>query len=366
MYNRKPTKKIMVGGVAVGGNSPITIQSMTNTKTADIESTVSQIDRLADEGCEIIRVAANDMDAAHAIKEIKRRMKKPIPLIADIHYDYRLALAALEAGADKLRLNPGNLRDKQSVALVAKRAKELSIPIRIGVNSGSVSRDIVSKYGGITPEGLVECAMSHITLLEEEGFYDIIIAIKASAVTHAIHAYEKMSGLRDYPLHVGITEAGTEYSGTVKSACGIGAILSRGIGDTIRVSLTEDPAREIICAKEILKSLGLRRFGIEIVSCPTCGRTDYDMLPLVKRIEEACEKLKNTLNSPLKPMKVAIMGCVVNGPGEARDADLGIAGGKDCGILFKNGEIYNRNMPQDKLFSEFMKEIELFQRGSTV
>ncbi len=348
---RKMTREVTVGDVKIGGNNPIAIQSMCNTDTRNAEKTIEQILKLEEEGCEIIRVAVPDIKAAEAIKEIKENIH--IPLVADIHFNYRLALKAMEGGVDKIRLNPGNIGEEERIRQVVEMAKDRGIPIRIGVNSGSLEKSLVEKYGGVTPQGLVESAMKHVRILEKYNFYDMIISIKASSVPFSLEAYRILSETVNYPLHVGITEAGTVWSGTVKSAVGIGSILSQGIGDTIRVSLTGDPIEEVRAAKEILKSLELRKFGIQMVSCPTCGRTQIDLVSIAEEVEKRC-RLRN------KDIKVAVMGCIVNGPGEAREADIGIAGGKGEGLLFKKGEIL-RKVPEDKLVEELMKEIDLME-----
>lgn len=348
MYGRKKTRVIDIGGVKIGGDNPIAIQSMCNTDTRDAASTIKQINSLEAAGCEIARVAVPDGEAAEALKEIIRKIN--IPLVADIHFDYRLALAAIDAGVDKLRINPGNIGSEDRVKAVVDKAKERKIPIRIGVNSGSLEKSILEKYGRVTSEGLVESALRHTAILEKYDFYDTVISIKASSVPKSLDTYTLLSEKADYPLHVGITEAGTVYSGTIKSAVGIGAILSRGIGDTIRVSLTGDPVEEVRAAKEILKSMELRRFGVEFVSCPTCGRTSVDLIKIAGLVEERCKNVQ-------KNIKVAVMGCAVNGPGEAREADIGIAGGKNCGLIFKKGQIL-RSVPEDRLVDELMKEID--------
>ena len=348
-YKRKKTREINIGGVKIGGDNPIAIQSMCNTDTRDVKATVEQIKKLEKAGCEIIRVAVPDMQAAECVREIKKSID--IPLVADIHFDYRLALRCMDNGIDKIRINPGNIGSADRVRQVADMAKKNRIPIRVGVNSGSLERELVEKYGGVTPQGLVESALRHVKMLEENDFYDTAISIKASNVPFSVDVYELLSNTVDYPLHVGITEAGTVWGGTIKSAVGIGAILSRGIGDTIRVSLTGDPVEEIYAAKEILKDLGLRRFGVEFISCPTCGRTSIDLIKIANEVEE---KIKNID----KNIKVAVMGCAVNGPGEAREADIGIAGGHGEGLIFKKGEIL-RKVPEDRLVEELLKEIEL-------
>ena len=347
-YSRKKTREVNIGGVKIGGDNPIAIQSMCNTDTRNVEETVKQIKELENAGCEIIRVAVPDMQAAEAIKDIKRQID--IPLVADIHFDYRLALKAIDGGIDKIRINPGNIGSEDRVKQVADMAKKNGIPIRVGVNSGSLEKHLVEKYGGVTPEGLVESALGHVRLLEKYDFYDTVISIKASNVPFSVEVYELLSETVDYPLHVGITEAGTVWGGTVKSAVGIGAILSRGIGDTIRVSLTGNPVEEIYAAKEILKDMNLRKFGVEFVSCPTCGRTSIDLISIANEVES---KVKNID----KNIKVAVMGCAVNGPGEAREADIGIAGGHGEGLIFRKGEII-RKVPENMLVDELMKEIE--------
>lgn len=345
---RKKTRVVKIGDVLIGGDNPVAIQSMCNTKTSDVEATVKQILALENEGCEIIRVAVPDMAAAEAISEIKKQIH--IPLVADIHFDYRLALKAIEKGVDKLRINPGNIGGEDRVKAVVEAAKAKNIPIRIGVNSGSLEKDILEKYGKVTPEGLVESAMRHVRILEKLDFRDIVISIKASSVPFSLKTYSLLSEEVDYPLHVGITESGTEWSGTIKSAAGIGAILAMGIGDTIRVSLTGDPLEEVRVAKAILKDMGLRKFGVEFVSCPTCGRTCIDLIGLAKRVEEKCRNIN-------KDIKVAVMGCAVNGPGEAREADIGIAGGNGYGLIFKKGEILKK-LPENELLDALMEEIE--------
>lgn len=346
---RRKTRKVYYGNVAVGGDAPITVQSMTNTKTADVEATVKQIRDLAAAGCEIIRVAVPDMEAAKRLGEIKEQID--IPLIADIHFDYRLALEAIEQGVDGLRLNPGNIGQADRVREVAQRAIKAGIPIRVGVNSGSIEKGILAKYGGPTAEGMVESALNQVSILEENDFQDIVISLKATDVMMTIRAYEFMAERVDYPFHIGITEAGTIWAGTIKSAAGIGALLSRGIGDTIRISLTGDPLEEVRVGWQILKALRLRRKGAEIISCPTCGRTEIDLISLANQVEEMLEKYE-------KDITVAVMGCVVNGPGEAREADIGIAGGRGVGLIFRKGEIIKK-VPEEKLLEELEKEINL-------
>lgn len=342
------SKKILIGGVEIGGGAPIKIQSMTNTKTSDVAATVAQIKELEKAGCDIIRCAVPDMESAVSFEKIKENIS--IPIVADIHFDYRLALAVMERGADKVRINPGNIGSEEGVKAVAQMAKEKKIPIRIGVNSGSVEKNVLAKYGAPTADALVESAEEHIGLLNKYGFDDIVISLKASDVRTTIEAYRKMSRKHTYPLHLGVTEAGTYLGGTVKSAVGIGALLADGIGDTFRVSLTDEPVKEIYVAREILKSLSLTDKGARLVSCPTCGRTNIDLIPLAKKIEEY-------LLTVAKPITVAVMGCAVNGPGEAREADIGVAGGKGEGLIFKKGEII-RKVPESELYSELVKEIE--------
>ncbi|WP_163469074.1 flavodoxin-dependent (E)-4-hydroxy-3-methylbut-2-enyl-diphosphate synthase [Fusobacterium sp. IOR10] len=343
----KKTKEIKIGNILVGGNNPVIIQSMTNTKTSDVEKTVAQILELEKEGCELVRVTVNNEKAGRAIKEIKDKIN--IPLVADIHFDYKLAIMAIENGIDKLRINPGNIGSDEKIKLVVHKAKEYNIPIRIGVNSGSVEKKILEKYGEVTADGMVESAMYHVGLLEKFGFTNIIISIKASNVKMMIDAYRKISNLVDYPLHLGVTEAGTAFQGTVKSAIGIGSLLADGIGDTIRVSLTENPVEEIKVAKEILKVLGYRK-GVEIVSCPTCGRTEIDLISLAKEVENEFKYLNEDI-------KIAVMGCIVNGPGEAKEADFGVAGGKGEGVIFKKGVILKKVKEKD-IMMELKKLIE--------
>lgn len=343
----RKTREIKIGNLYIGGENPIIIQSMTNTPTEDVEKTVAQIKELEKAGCELVRVTVNTEKAAEAIKEIKKQIN--IPLVADIHFDYKLALKAMENGIDKLRINPGNIGDDEKVRLVVEKAKELNVPIRIGVNSGSVEKKILEKYGRVTADGMVESAMYHVNLLEKYGFNNIIISLKASNVKMMVDAYRKISELVDYPLHLGVTEAGTEFQGTVKSSIGIGSLLVDGIGNTIRVSLTENPVEEIKVAKEILKVLGLRE-GVEIVSCPTCGRTQIDLIGLAKKVEKEFGNIE-------KNIKIAVMGCVVNGPGEAKEADIGVAGGKGEGLLFKKGEIVKK-VKEEEIIPELRKMLE--------
>ncbi len=342
------TKKIKIGDRVIGGGSPILIQSMTNTRTEDVAATVAQIQKLAAAGCDIIRCAVPTMEAAKALKEIKKEIS--IPLVADIHFDYRLAIAAIENGADKIRINPGNIGGEDRVRAVVDAARERNIPIRVGVNSGSLEKELVEKYHGVTAEGLVESALQKISMIEDMGYDNLVISIKSSDVMMCAQAHEQIAALTEYPLHVGITEAGTLLSGNIKSAIGLGLILSKGIGDTIRVSLTGDPLEEIKSAKLILKTLGLRQGGIEVVSCPTCGRTQIDLIGLANQVENMVADI------PLN-LKVAVMGCVVNGPGEAREADIGIAGGKGEGLLIKKGKPVKK-VPEDQLLAVLRQELE--------
>lgn len=341
------SKVVKVGNLLIGGGNPIVIQSMTNTTTSDVEATVNQIKKLEAAGCQMVRMTINNEEAAKAIGEIKKRVD--VPLCADIHFDYKLALLAIENGIDKLRINPGNIGSDENIKAVVEKAKEKNIPIRIGVNSGSIEKHILEKYGKPTADGMVESAMYHINLLEKNGFNDIVVSLKASNVKMMVEAYRKISKLVDYPLHLGVTEAGTAFQGTVKSAIGIGALLVDGIGDTIRVSLTEDPVEEIKVAKEILKVLGLIEVGVEIVSCPTCGRTEIDLIGLAKKVEKEFENEN-------RKIKIAVMGCVVNGPGEAREADYGVAGGKGVGVLFKKGQIVKK-VDESEILIELKKLI---------
>lgn len=341
------SRVVKVGNLLIGGGNPVVIQSMTNTITSNVEATVAQIKKLELVGCQMVRMTINNEEAAKAIGEIKKRVS--IPLCADIHFDYKLALLAMENGIDKLRINPGNIGSDENVKAVVEKAKEKNIPIRIGVNSGSIEKHILEKYGKPTVDGMVESAIYHVNLLEKYGFKDIVISLKASNVKMMVDAYRKISKLVDYPLHLGVTEAGTAFQGTVKSAIGIGALLIDGIGDTIRVSLTEDPIEEIKVAKEILKVLGLIEAGVEIVSCPTCGRTEIDLIGLAKKVEKEFENEK-------RKIKIAVMGCVVNGPGEAREADYGVAGGKGVGVLFKKGQIVKK-VEESEILIELKKLI---------
>lgn len=348
MIKRKQTRQIHIGKIKIGGGAPISIQSMTNTKTDNTAATAAQIKALADAGCDIVRMAVPDMAAAENISNIKELTD--VPLVADIHFDYRLALTAIEQGIDALRINPGNIGDEDRVKKVVKAAKEKEIPIRIGVNAGSLDKRILSKYGRVTPEAMVESAMEHVHILEKLDFHDIKISLKAHDVPLTIAAYRLMSETADYPLHLGITEAGTVNTGIIKSAVGIGALLAEGIGDTFRISLTGDPVNEVIVANEILKSLGLKEYGPTLVSCPTCGRCNIDLPTIAEQVEKKLSKIKT-------PIKIAVMGCIVNGPGEAKDADLGIAGGKGEGLLFRKGEII-RKVPENDLVNELFIEID--------
>ena len=347
MY-RDETKVIRIGDRVIGGGNPILIQSMTNTRTEDVNATVAQIKRLEAAGCEIIRCTVPTQEAAEALAEIKKQIS--IPLVADIHFDYRMAIAAMENGADKIRINPGNIGGEEKLRAVVDVAKERNIPIRVGVNSGSLEKEIIAKYGHVTAEGIVESALDKVGMIENAGYDNIVISIKSSDVLMCIKAHELIAQKTRYPLHVGITEAGTLYSGTIKSSVGLGVILNEGIGDTIRVSLTGDPVEEVKCAKRILKTLGLRSGGIEVVSCPTCGRTKIDLIGLANKVETMVEEF------PELNIKVAVMGCVVNGPGEAKEADLGIAGGDGVGLLMKHGEIV-RKIPEAELLDALRNEL---------
>lgn len=342
------TKQITVGKVKIGGGAPVSIQSMLNTKTTDVEGSLRQIRELAAAGCEIARLAVPDMQAAEAFRKICD--VSPLPLVADIHFDYRLAIKAAENGASKIRINPGNIGGEERVKAVADCCKAHHIPIRIGVNGGSLEKDLLEKYGHPTPEALVESAFSHIRLLEKFGFDDICVSMKSSSVPLMMKAYQLFSAQSDYPLHVGVTETGTEHMGIIKSAMGIGGLLCMGIGDTIRVSLTADPVREVYAARDILKAAGLRHDGVNIVACPTCGRTRIDLIGLANRVEEALKNCK-------KPITVAVMGCVVNGPGEAREADVGIAGGDGVGMLFAKGQMLQK-LPYDELLPALLSYID--------
>ena len=350
--NRHSTRRIRLGGIPIGNGAPIAVQSMTNTPTQDVAATVAQIRRLEAAGCEIVRVAVPDEAAALAISDIRPQIR--IPLIADIHFDYRLAVAAADSGADGLRINPGNIGGNDKVRKVVDAAIKRGLPIRIGVNAGSLEKDLLQKYGGATAPAMVESAMRHVALLEALDFHEIKISIKASDVPRTVEAYRLLAAATDYPLHLGVTEAGSLYAGTVKSALGIGMLLAEGIGDTLRVSLTRDPVEEVRVGFEILKALGLRQHGPEIISCPTCGRCDFDLFGVVEEVEKAL------LTRPV-PVKLAIMGCVVNGPGEAREADIGIAGGAGRGILFRRGKVV-RKVPQEKLVKTLLEEVDAWER----
>ena len=344
---REGTKVIQIGNVKIGGGNPVAIQSMTNTKTEDVAATVAQILALEAVGCEIIRCAVPTMEAAKALAEIKKQIH--IPLVADIHFDYRLAIAAIENGADKIRINPGNIGDMDRVRQVVEKAKEYNVPIRVGVNSGSLEKNLVEKYGGVTAEGIVESALDKVRIIEEMGYDNLVVSIKSSDVLMCVKAHELIAKECAYPLHVGITESGTVLSGNIKSSVGLGIILHQGIGDTIRVSLTGDPLEEIKSAKLILKTLGLRKGGIEVVSCPTCGRTRIDLIGLANKVENMVADI------PLD-IKVAVMGCVVNGPGEAREADIGIAGGIGEGLLIKKGEVVKK-VKEEELLETLRQEL---------
>lgn len=346
--HRETTKKIRIGNCTIGGGSPVAIQSMTNTKTEDIGATTAQILELEKAGCDIVRSTVPTMEAAAALGEIRKRIH--IPLVADIHFDYRLAIAAIENGADKIRINPGNIGGPERIREVTEAARARGIPIRVGVNSGSLEKDLIAKYGGhVTAEGLVDSALDKVRMIEEAGYDRIVVSIKSSDVLMCIRAHELMAEKTDYPLHIGITEAGTAFSGNIKSACGLGILLYEGFGDTIRVSLTTDPVEEVRSARILLRTLGLRKGGVEVVSCPTCGRTNIDLIALAAQVEKLVEDI------PLD-IKVAVMGCVVNGPGEAREADIGIAGGLHEGLIFRHGEIL-RKVPEDQLLAALKDEI---------
>lgn len=348
MFERKKTRQIHIGSVAIGGGAPISVQSMTNTKTTDTEATVQQIKALTAAGCDIVRLAVPDMAAAENLGSIIKEVK--VPLVADIHFDYKLALEAIRQGISGLRLNPGNIGGEEKVRAVVQEAKAHGIPIRIGVNAGSLDKKILEKHGGVTPEGLVESALQHVRILEQQGFYDMKISLKAHDVPMTLAAYRLMSEKVDYPLHLGITEAGTPNTGIIKSAVGIGSLLAEGIGDTFRISLTGDPVVEVKVANEILKALGLKEYGPILVACPTCGRTSIDLPAIAAQVEKKLESIT-------EPIEVAVMGCVVNGPGEARGADVGIAGGKGEGLVFRKGEIV-RKVPESELVTELFKEID--------
>ncbi len=346
------TREITIGNVTIGGEHPIAVQSMTNTKTEDVDATVAQIEALTKLGCDIVRVAVPTMEAAEAITDIKKRIQ--IPLVADIHFDYRLAIAAVEHGADKIRINPGNIGSRERIQAVVDVCKAKNVPIRVGVNSGSLEKPLLEKYGGVTPEALVESALDKVRIIEEMGYENIVISIKSSDVMNCIKAHELIATKTDYPLHVGITESGTVFSGGLKSAVGLGNILYQGIGDTIRVSLTGDPREEIKAANIILKSLGLKTGGINVVSCPTCGRTQIDLIGLATKVETMVQEFDLDI-------KVAVMGCVVNGPGEAKEADIGIAGGIGEGLLIKKGEIVKK-VPESELLETLRQELRNWEK----
>lgn len=347
MFKREETKPVWVGDVQIGGQKSVVIQSMATTDTRDVEGTLQQINQLYEAGCQIVRLAVVNEDAARAIKEIKQR--SPLPLVADIHFDYRLALIAVESGIDKIRINPGNIGSKEKTKAVVEACRERNIPIRIGVNSGSVEKRLLEKYGYPSPEAIVESAMDHVQILEDLDYDNIVVSLKSSDVPTMIQTYQLFAEQRPYPLHVGVTEAGTPFSGGIKSAVGIGAVLALGIGDTIRVSLTADPVEEIKVAKQILRSLDIVNNDPIVIACPSCGRCAIDLIGLATKVEEAVVTIK-------KPLKIAVMGCAVNGPGEAREADVGVAGGNGEGLIFRNGEIV-RKVKEDELFEELMKEI---------
>ncbi|MCR4691401.1 MAG: flavodoxin-dependent (E)-4-hydroxy-3-methylbut-2-enyl-diphosphate synthase [Lachnospiraceae bacterium] len=348
MTHHERTKVVSIGGVKIGGGNPVAIQSMTNTPTEDVAATVAQILKLEQAGCEIVRCTAPTIEAAKALAEIKKQIH--IPLVADIHFDYKMAIAAMENGADKIRINPGNIGGPDKVKAVVDVAKERNIPIRVGVNSGSLEKNLIEKYGGVTAEGIAESAMDKVHMIEDLGYDNLVISIKSSDVPMCIQAHEKLCAQTDHPLHIGITEAGTVWSGNIKSAVGMGILLYMGIGDTMRVSLTGDPVEEIRSARKILRCLGMRKEGIEVVSCPTCGRTKIDQISLANQVEKMAEQY------PLS-IKIAVMGCVVNGPGEAREADIGVAGGIGEGILFKHGEIIKK-LPEDQLLDALKNELD--------
>ncbi len=345
-YPRKKTRVVDVGGVLIGGGHPVVVQSMTSTRTEDVEATLHQIERLHDAGCEIVRVAVPNMRSIKAFAEIVRF--SPIPVIADIHFNHKLAIAAIEAGAHKIRINPGNIGGHKRVREVIAAARSNGVPIRIGVNSGSLELDLIDRYGGVTPEAMVESAVRWVRFFEDEGFHDIVVSVKGSSVPATIRAYRLVSSKIDYPLHLGITEAGPAWTGTIKSAVGIGTLLAEGIGDTIRVSLTADPVEEVKVAWEMLKALELRARGVMLISCPTCARTRIDLMKIVQEVEKRLADIK-------APLKVAVMGCEVNGPGEAKDADIGIAAGPGFGLLFKKGKVL-RKVPEDRIVDELVEE----------
>lgn len=345
---RRKSRQVTVGNVKIGGDAPIAIQSMLNAPANDFEKNLSQLEALQDAGCEIVRMAVPDMDAVKVLGRLKEKSR--IPLVADIHFDYRLALESLQAGVDKIRINPGNIGSQERVEAVAKACMEKNVPIRIGVNSGSVEKDLLEKFGGATPEAMVESAFRHVKMLEECDFYNTVISIKSSDVENMVKAYTLVAERCEYPLHLGVTEAGTERSSLVKSSIGIGSLLLKGIGDTVRVSITDSPVKEIYAARDILNGVGLRVETPQIVACPTCGRTKIDLVSLANQVENAVKNIK-------KPVKIAVMGCVVNGPGEAKEADIGVAGGDGCGVIFKKGEIL-RKVPESDIVNELLKELD--------
>lgn len=345
---RRITRPVFVGKVQVGGGAPVSVQSMTNTDTRNARETVIQIKELTALGCDIVRVAVPDCEATEALPKILKEID--IPLVADIHFDYRLAISSLKAGVQGLRINPGNIGSRSGVIEIVKAAKAMDVPVRVGVNAGSLEKNLIEKHGGITSEAMVESAMGHVRILQELDFHNIKISLKSSSIPLMLNAYRLMAGQVDYPFHIGVTEAGTLRSGTVKSALGIGILLNEGLGDTIRVSLTGHPSHEVKVGYDILRSLEIRRRGVEIISCPTCGRTEINLIDIVDEVEKRLQSLE-------KPLKVAVMGCVVNGPGEAREADVGIAGGRGAGIIFRKGEIIKK-VSEDKLVDELLKEIE--------
>ncbi|MBD7964490.1 MULTISPECIES: flavodoxin-dependent (E)-4-hydroxy-3-methylbut-2-enyl-diphosphate synthase [Bacillales] len=351
--HRSKTRPVKVGNLTIGGTDQVIVQSMTTTKTHDVEATVAEILRLEEAGCQVVRVACPDMRAAEAIADIKKRIN--IPLVVDIHFDYKLALKAIEGGADKIRINPGNIGRREKVEAVVKAAKAKGIPIRIGVNAGSLEKKYLEKYGYPTADGMVESALHHIKILEDLDFHDIIVSMKASDVNLAIEAYEKAAKAFDYPLHLGITESGTLFAGTVKSAAGLGAILHKGIGNTVRISLSADPVEEVKVARELLKSFGLLSDAATLISCPTCGRIEIDLISIANEVEEYISNVR-------APIKVAVLGCAVNGPGEAREADIGIAGARGEGLLFRHGEIV-RKIPEDQLLDELKKEVDILAKA---
>jgi len=342
------TRQVKVGSVLIGGGAPVAVQSMTNTDTRDFEATLAQIRALAEAGCEIVRLAVPDREAAANLAELVKQA--PVPLVADIHFDYQLALMAIDAGISKLRINPGNIGGKEKVKAVVYRAKACGVPIRVGVNAGSLEKELLAKYGGPTAAAMVESAMKHVRLLEDEDFTDIVISLKASSVPKTVEAYRELVRQTDYPLHIGITEAGTWYSGSIRSAVGLGILLAEGIGDTLRVSLTGDPLREVEVGQKILEALELRSFGAKVISCPTCGRCQIDLESLASQVEALAAGIK-------KPLRIAVMGCAVNGPGEAREADVGVAGGRGEGLIFRQGEII-RKVPEDQIITALKEELE--------